>query len=231
MPMPRYRRLFLPDIPLHIVQRGHDRQPVFVEPSDYVYYLSNLAEAKVACEISVHAYCLMTNHVHLLVSPGQQADQVSVFMRILAARQTRYANRKEKRSGTLWEGRFKPSLVDSFAYLLACYRYIELNPVSAGIVSSPDEYGWSSYGHNSGKAHCDWLDTHEEYAALGTDRETRQTAYRAFVGQGVSDEERDRIHSALNRCQVTGNDRFRAALERRTGRRLSVAAPGRPRKK
>ncbi|MCH8867952.1 MAG: transposase [Proteobacteria bacterium] len=118
--MPRYRRLFLPHFPLHIVQRGHDRQPVFVERVDYEYYLSNLKEMKNKLSISVYAYCLMTNHVHLLIMPDQNTDNVSQLLRVLAGRQTRYVNKLEKRTGTLWEGRFKSSLVDSHSYLLAC---------------------------------------------------------------------------------------------------------------
>lgn len=226
--MPRYRRLFLPDIPVHAVQRGHDRQPVFVEHEDYLYYLSNLVEAKETYGIRVYSYCLMTNHVHLLLCPGEQADAVSALMRVVAARQTRYVNRKESRTGTLWEGRFKASLVDSGQYFLACCRYIELNPVRAGIVSDPGKYAWSSYVHNAGISNVSWLDHHPEFELSGYAGRDRQTVYRAFVNAGISTAERDVIRTAVRRNQVTGNDRFRDAIARRTGRRLSTAAPGRP---
>ena len=136
--MPRYPRLFLPDIPLHVVQRGHNKKPVFGEPADYRYYLDNLIEKKNELGIRVFGYCLMTNHVHLIVMPGKQVENISRLMRVLAARQTRRVNKRESRSGTLWEGRFKASLVDSDAYLLACYRYVDLNPVRAGIAETPE---------------------------------------------------------------------------------------------
>jgi REP-associated tyrosine transposase len=226
--MPRYARLFLPGLPLHIVQRGHDRKVVFVEPGDYQYYLENIVEAKDRYDVSVHAYCLMTNHVHLLVSPGPEAKGISAFMRVLAARQTRYVNKRERRTGTLWESRFKASPVDSSAYVLACYRYIELNPMRARMVEQPADYDWSSYRHNTGIARTDWLDKHPELLAVHTDTMARQEAYAEFVGLGISDEERELIKTALNRNQVTGNDLFRKELERRTGRRLSTAGPGRP---
>jgi putative transposase len=226
--MPRYARLFLPGIPLHIVQRGHDRNAIFVARDDYRYYLDNIVEARNRFDVEVHSFCLMTNHVHLLVSPGPEAHLVSAFMRMLAARQTRYVNKQEHRTGTLWEGRFKASLVDSSSYLLACHRYIELNPVRAGMVGHPAEYAWSSYRHHAGIEHTKWLDEHEELRALGPDSRARQKAYAALVEEGISEEEYGVIRTAWRRNQVTGPDRFREELERRSGRRLSTAGPGRP---
>lgn len=226
--MPRYPRLFVTDIPIHIVQRGHDRQPIFLEPSDFEYYLDNIIEAKSLYSIKVYAYCLMTNHVHLLLSPGLNAGLVSMFMRVLAARQTRYINKKRGRTGTLWEGRFKASLIDSSAYLLACCRYIELNPVRAGIVSIPGEYRWSSYRHHIGMAAADWLDLHPEIAALGTTASRRRAAYERLVAEGMTDDEHEAIRIAVKRNQVTGDKSFREALARRLGTRLSAASPGRP---
>ena len=226
--MPRYPRLFVTDMPVHIVQRGHDRQPTFLEPSDFEYYLDNITEAKSMYSIRVHAYCLMTNHVHLLVSPGLDARLVSTFMRVLAARQTRYINKKRRRTGTLWEGRFKASLIDSSAYLLACCRYIELNPVRAGIVSRPGEYRWSSYRHHTGMAAVEWLDLHPEIAALGTTADRRRAAYERLVAEETTDDEHQAIRIAVNRNQVTGDESFRETLARRLGTRLSAASPGRP---
>lgn len=225
--MPRYPRVFVPTIPLHIVQRGHNRQPVFLERSDFEYYLVNLAEVRGAYGVKVHAFCLMTNHVHLLLTPGSLSEAVSAFMRVLAARQTRFVNKREGRTGTLWEGRFKASPIDSSAYMLACYRYIELNPVRANMVAHPRDYEWSSYRHNVGDQKVDWLDRHEELLALG---EAPAAAYRQLVAEGVSAEDTATIRTALKRNQVTGNDKFRASLAARLGRRLSNRAPGRPRK-
>ncbi len=226
--MPRYPRLFLPEMPVHIVQRGHDRQPVFVQKQDFEYYLDNMVEAKSRYSVKVFAYCLMTNHVHLLASPGKDAKLISKFMRLLAARQTRYTNKKEARTGTLWEGRFKASLVDSAAYLLACCRYIELNPVRARVASAPGDYRWSSYRHHTGRQTVEWLDLHPEVAALGTTAARRWSAYERLAATGVTQAELEAIRVAVSRNQVTGDEVFREALARRVGRRLSAASPGRP---
>ncbi len=148
--MPRYLRALLPGYPHHIIQRGHDRQSVFANDSDFRVYLDNLSEQINVLNVSLFSYCLMTNPIHLLVQPERDGADLSRLMRIVAARQTRYINRLEHRTGTLWEGRFKCSIVDFEKYLLACCRYIELNPVRAGMVREPAEYTWSSYRQRVG---------------------------------------------------------------------------------
>lgn len=227
--MPRYHRLFLPYMPLHIVQRGHDRQPVFVERTDYEYYLANLREMKKELSIRVYAYCLMTNHVHLLIEPGETTETVSQLLRVLAGRQTRRINTLEKRTGTLWEGRFKASLVDSEAYLLACYRYIDLNPVRAAMTGAPDDYEWSSFRHHAVPSKNNWLDPSDAYQALGATDMARSLSYRAFVSEGIADRELATIRTAVRRNQVTGTTRFKEKLAERTGRRISSRGRGRPR--
>lgn len=140
--MPRIRRVVLPNYPHHVVQRGHNRQVVFAETSDFEHYLADLRELKEVFGVKVYAYCLMTNHVHLLLASGDTASGLGQLMKALAARMTRYRNRLEGRSGTLWESRYKSSVVQSDTYLLACSRYIELNPVRARIVpriANPDD--------------------------------------------------------------------------------------------
>lgn len=226
--MPRYPRLFLPDIPLHIVQRGHDRKPVFVEPADYQYYLDNLIEMKSELDIRVFGYCLMTNHVHLIVMPGERVESVSKLIRVLAARQTRRVNKLENRSGTLWEGRFKASLIDTDAYLLACYRYVDLNPVRASMVAHPEEFPWSSYRSHADPIGEDWLDESQTYMSLGNSGHERARTYRSYVSQQVDTGELKLIRNALKRNQVTGTDQFRRELEHRIGRRLSSRSQGRP---
>lgn len=226
--MPRYPRLFLPDMPLHIVQRGHDQQPVFNQRADYEYYLFNLFEAKSELAIAVYAYCLMTNHVHLVLAPGQEPDHISKLIKILAARQTRHVNKLESRSGTLWEGRFKASLIETDAYLLSCYRYVELNPVRAAMVSSPADYEWSSYRRNAAIAEDTRMDTSSTYQALGSCDADRAVAYRNFVAHGVDDSELDLIRTAVKRNQLTATSDFRQDLARRTGRHLSARGQGRP---
>jgi len=138
--MPRTARIILPAYPHHIIQRGHNRQSVFACEDDYRYYLENLAEWKERFACKVYAFCLMTNHVHLIVKPGEDAENLSRLMKRLAGRQTRFVNRQEGRSGTLWEGRFKSSPIESNSYLLACCRYVEMNPVFAGMCDDPAEY-------------------------------------------------------------------------------------------
>jgi len=138
--MPRKARVVLPNYPHHVVQRGYNRQAVFIEETDYLYYLENLAEWKTTLGCKVYGYCLMTNHVHLIVDPGERAENLGLLVKRLAGRQTRLVNRVERRTGSLWEGRYKSSAIETDRYLLACCRYVELNPVRAGMVATPAEY-------------------------------------------------------------------------------------------
>jgi len=215
-------------MPLHIVQRGHDRNAVFVQQTDYVYYLENLKQVKADLHIKVFGYCLMTNHVHLLLAPGDDVSNISRLMKILAARQTRYVNKLEKRSGTLWEGRFKASLIDSDSYLLACYRYVDLNPVRARLVNTPLEYRWSSFREHAGSAPTGWLDDAPSFLDLGRTASDRRASYLEFVNQLIPESQLQLIRSAIQRNQVTGSAKFRAQITERTGRRISARAQGRP---
>ena len=228
--MPRYRRLFIPHAPLHIVQRGHDRKPVFAQSEDYRFYLDNLFAAKQDFSIQVLSYCLMTNHIHLVVVPGDDTAAISKLMRVLAGRQTRHVNKLERRSGTLWEGRFKASLIDTERYLLACCRYVDLNPVRAMMVAAPEEYKWSSFRGRADFSHDPILDRHPVFEALGEFPEQRARAYYRFVTRGTSDDELSIIRQALQRNQLTGDARFKIEIEARIGRRLSARAQGRPKK-
>jgi putative transposase len=227
----RRPRVFVPGYPHHIVQRGHDRKAVFVEPADYAYYLANLAEFKVHYDVAVYAWCLMTNHVHLILCPGNHGADISALMRRVSARQARYVNRLEQRSGTLWEGRFKCSVVDTDAYLLACMRYVDLNPVRAGLCRHPGEYRWSSYTHKVGQARNDtWLDPDPVTLAMGEDDLSRQRAYEQFVMADIADGEQELIRTAVRRNQLTGRARFVDEIEQRTGLRIEARGPGRPKK-
>lgn len=228
--MPRFPRCFVPHTPLHITQRGHDRKPVFVDEADYRFYLDNLAAAKEDLDVRLLSYCLMPNHVHLVFVPGDETTAVSMLMRILAARQTRRMNRLEHRSGTLWEGRFKASLIDTDAYLLACCRYVDLNPVRAALVETPESYRWSGFRGRIGMALDPMLDEHSVLESLGTSNAQRALAYKEFVEQGISDNELSLIRRSLQRNQLTGNARFRSKIEARLGRRISDKPPGRPKK-
>jgi putative transposase len=231
----RHPRVFVPGYPHHVVQRGHDRKAVFVKPADCMYYLANLAEFKVHYDVAVYAWCLMTNHVHLVLCPRNHGSDISALMRRVSARQARYANRLEQRSGTLWEGRFKCSVVDTDAYLLACMRYADLNPVRAGLCRQPGEYRWSSYAHKVGRPredrNDDWLDCDPVTREMGEDDAGRQRAYARFVRADIADGELGFIRIAVRRNQLTGRGRFVDEIEQRTGLRIEARGPGRPAKK
>jgi len=221
-------RVILPGYPHHIVQRGHNRQAVFAEPDDYQYYLDTLAEFKDVYGIAVYAWCLMTNHVHLLVAPGEEVAAVGSLMKRLAGRQTRYHNRLEGRSGTLWESRYKSSPVETDTYLLACVRYIELNPVRARLVATPEAYRWSSCRHRLGRSERSCLDEDPCYRALGANAVDRAARYRRFLQNAIPEGEWTLIRAALQRGQLTGSERFEQQVARIVGRRIGNRGPGRP---
>jgi putative transposase len=171
--MARLPRLDLPGIPQHVVQRGNDRQACFATDVDYGQYLQELREAALKHDCAVHAFVLMTNHVHLLVTPSG-AGAISRMMQAVGRRYVGSFNARYRRTGTLWEGRFKAALIDSERYLMACYRYVELNPVRAGMTTSPGEYPWSSYAHNAWGQQHPLIAPHQEYLNLGSDPPARQ---------------------------------------------------------
>lgn len=202
--MARLPRLDLPDIPQHVIQRGNNRLPCFLAEEDYVRYKEDLLDAAMQCECAIHAYVLMTNHVHLLVTGGTRGA-VSRMMQRLGRRYVACFNASYRRTGTLWEGRYKSSLVDTERYLLTCYRYIELNPVRAAMVADPGEYRWSSYRRNAlGKA--DRLVTpHRCYLSMGKDEEQRPAAYRTLFARAISDDELADIRAYAQQQKALGS--------------------------
>lgn len=227
--MPRLGRIVLPRYPHHVVQRGHNRQVIFAEPQDYERYLNTLQEFKVEYGVEVYAYCLMTNHIHLLLAPSEP-DAIGKLMKRLAGRQTRYHNRLEGRSGTLWEGRYKSSLVQQDDYLLACCRYIELNPVRARMAAIPEDYRWSSCRVRLGHETADWLDPDPCYLALGETDAARRQRYRAYLHASIPSGEWKLIREAVQRGQLTGDDRFTQQVADIVGRRVERRGRGRPAK-
>jgi putative transposase len=179
--MARPPRLVIPGIALHIRHRGVNKAACFFDDTDRLVYLSRLRELAAATRCALHAYCLMTNHVHLLLTPPEEGA-AAILMRELGQCYVQYVNRRHRRTGTLWEGRFRSCLVDSAAYVLACHRYIELNPVEAGMVPSPLAYRWSSHSENTGAEDRRMLSAHAEYEALAPSIERRQGAYRSLFG-------------------------------------------------
>ena len=226
--MPRRARMYLAGLPYHVVQRGNNREACFVEPENYLYYLELWQELFTRYGVSVHAYVLMTNHVHFLATPDNETA-ISNTMKVAGSRYAQYINKKYRRTGTLWEGRHRASLVQSERYLLTCMRYIELNPVRAQMVARPEEYRWSSYGVNAWSDHS-WLRPHEDYLRLGSSSAARGHAYRELFKTGLSEEDLHLLRKAAHCCQPVGNNRFREPIERKYGLQLGQMERGRPRK-
>jgi len=225
--MPRTARLVIPNYPHHIIHRGHNRQPVFMSDDDYLYYLDNLYEWKTNLKCRLYAYCLMTNHVHLILDPGENEENLAKLMKRVAGRQTRYVNKMEKRTGTLWEGRYKSSPICVDSYLMACSRYIELNPVRACLVDHPEGYQWSSYEEKTGKE-LKVVDADPLYLGLSDDPEKRKAKYEEWVLSAIPEGEWELIRSATQRGQLTGGSKFYDLVAERLGQRIEARKPGRP---
>jgi putative transposase len=226
--MPRNARIVIRGYPHHISQRGHNRQAVFISDEDYLFYLENLREWKEKLACKVYAYCLMTNHVHLIVDPGEDERNLAQLIKRVAGRQTRYVNRQEKRTGSLWEGRYKSSTISTDEYLLACCRYVELNPVRAGIVTDPMDYRWSSYRGKTGKHKEEWLDFDPCYMGLAGSKKKRAERYREWVKGTIPEGEWEVIRQSLQRGQLTGSARFVDEIEQKIKKRIEIRGPGRP---
>jgi putative transposase len=226
--MPRRPRIHLDAVPLHIVQRGHNREPCFFAEDDYFSYLHWLGQALQEHQCKLHAYVLMTNHVHLLLTP-KKAQDVPRLIISLGRRYVQYVNRTYKRTGTLWDSRYKSSLVHAASYLFACQRYIELNPVRAAMVEDPGYYRWSSYRANALGQGDARVSPHALYLGLGTTAARRQSAYRALFRSQLDKAAIEDIRLALNQNQPLGNERFLGKIEALTGVRREARPRGRPR--
>lgn len=227
--MARSPRIVVPGQPLHLIQRGNNRQPTFYSEEDYRFYLECLHDAASYYSCAMHAYVLMTNHVHLLLTPFN-AQSASQCMQAVGRRYVRYINQAYRRSGTLWEGRFKSALIDSERYLLTCSRYIELNPVRAGMATAPGDYRWSSYCGNALGRTDTLITSHFVYQALGDSVEQRAEAYRTLFNRHLTKDDVTAIRDATEEGTILGNDRFRADIESALQRRLVRMAHGGDRK-
>jgi putative transposase len=212
--MPRQPRYFVPNLPQHVVARGVDRQAVFFRDQDYTLYHQCLMRAARVSHCQVHAYVLMTNHVHLLVTPEEQSS-LPVLMQSVGRNYVQRINSQYKRTGTLWEGRYKASPVQSDRYLLACYRYIELNPVRAAMVMSPGDYHFSSYGGNAWGTLDPLLSPHPVFLGLHSDPEGRRRAYRSLFQDTLSEDLLSVFRNKTNACAVIGSDLFRDEIAKR----------------
>lgn len=227
--MARLPRIDLPGLPQHIIQRGNNRIPIFFHEEDYHVYLDYLREALNNNTCDLYAFVLMTNHVHLLAM-GAEPGNISDLMQSVGRRYVRYINATYKRTGTLFEGRFKASLIESERYLLTCMRYIELNPVRAGVVGAPGRYRWSSYRHHVGEKTLTWLTDPREYRRLGRSREARAHAYQALFKEPLAAHEMATIRAHLNKDCVLGAAKFQKEIEQMLGRRARIVPRGRPKK-
>ena len=225
--MPRKRRFYMSGVPAHIVQRGNNRQPVFLDAEDFEAYLNWLNEAADAHGCCLHAYVLMTNHVHLLLTPDEPFS-ISQTVQQLGRKYVTYFNRRYSRSGTLWEGRHKGSIIQSASYALNCYRYIELNPVRAGMVDAPDSYAWSSYHWNALGDQRSLIPL-PEYQSLGSTVLQRRQAYRDFVKVPISSEETERIRRCVQTGTVLGDANFNELVALTLGTNVGYDKRGRPR--
>jgi putative transposase len=219
--------MYLPGVPSHVVQRGNNRDVCFYCDDDYQFYLECLKQAARKYGVSIHAYVLMTNHVHLLLTPAQ-TESISRAMQSIGRRYVQYINFTYRRSGTLWEGRHKASLVDAESYLLSCYRYIELNPVRAGMVEHPGDYRWSSYRHHAYDEKNALISDHELFRRLGLNAEERRHHYRMLFNVDLDKDLLHTIRTAANFSMPLGNDRFKAQIEQALGRSVGQARRGKP---
>lgn len=227
--MARRRRLSYPNVPQHLIQRGNNRQVCFADEQDLLTFGQWLCDYSAEYGVAVHSWVFMTNHIHLLATPTGP-DSIGLMMQALGRRYVRYFNSRHRRTGTLWEGRYRSCLVDSDGYLLQCQRYIELNPVRATMVTAPGDYRWSSYRTNAfGKA-SRLISPHTLYQQLGSTPPERQSVYRELFKEVLQDELVEAIRATTLSGLALGNDKFKREIEALSGQSVSAGKPGRPAK-
>jgi putative transposase len=225
--MPRSPRLVMSGQAHHVIQRGNNRQAIFFEDADRRFFLDRLRIALAEHRCALHAWVLMTNHLHLLLTP-ETDDRIGRLMQSVGRSYVGYVNRRRGRTGTLWEGRFKSTIVDSEDYVMACYRYIEANPLRAAMVTDAGDHPWSSYRRNAFGRDDGLVRDHPNYRALASTSAERQSLYRQAFAEGLSDELLTTLRDATQRGWVPGRDAFRREVETALGRRLGPPVRGRP---
>ena len=223
--MPRLPRYVLPGQPQHIIQRGNNRCPIFINDEDYECFGHLLQVAARRHECHIHAYVFMTNHVHLLLTPDTE-DAISKTMQSVGVRYVQYFNRTYGRTGTLWDGRYKATIIDSEHYLFTCYRYIELNPVRANMVAHPAQYPWSSYQANALGMYDGLIEPHRLYMELDKDTCSRRATYRDFFNAEIDEKTLNEIRFAIDKGWALGNDRFKKDIEQMLQRRTRPLSRG-----
>jgi len=223
--MARLPRFVIPNQPQHVIQRGNNRDIIFVTDEDYHFYLQKLEDACKKYDCSLHAYALMTNHVHLLITPHSE-NGISKVMQYIGRYYVQYFNYHYKRTGTLWEGRYKATLIDSESYLLTCSRYIELNPVRAGMVKMPEDYPWSSFHYNALGKNNRLITPHAIYTALSIGNSPCHSQYYKLFSTDISSYELNEIRVSTNKAWVLGSDRFKSKIEKLLKRQMQPKQRG-----
>ena len=225
--MARLPRLTVPGYPHHIIQRGNNRQAIFAGTADYEMLLKLLEEHSVQAGIEIHSYVLMSNHFHLLATP-KTAQAIPEMMQAVGRRYVRHFNQRQARTGTLWEGRYKSTLIQAERYLLACMAYIDLNPVRANLAGDPVDYFWSSHAYYLGRRNDRLVTPHPLYWELGNTPFAREAAYGQLVRSGISSQQQNALTDSVLRGWALGEPDYVADLQKRTARRLSKERAGRP---
>lgn len=225
--MARLPRLTIPGYPHHIIQRGNNRQAIFAAGGDYQALLGLLEEHARKSQVAIHAYVLMSNHFHLLATP-ETSEAIPEMMQAVGRRYVRYFNQRQGRSGTLWEGRYKSTLIQAERYLLACMVYIDLNPVRAGLVGEPGDYPWSSHANYVGRHNDRLISPHPLYWELGNTPFAREAAYAEMVQSGITAQQQRALTDSALRGWALGEADYVADLQKRTARRVAKTRAGRP---
>ncbi|MBH2020573.1 MAG: transposase [Burkholderiales bacterium] len=225
--MARLSRLTVPGYPHHIIQRGNNRQAIFSSAADYQMLLALLDENAQKFGVALHAYVLMENHFHLLATPTT-AEGLPQMMQAVGRRYVRYFNDRQGRSGTLWEGRYRSTLIDADRYLLACMVYIDLNPVRAGLVKEAASYPWSSHAHYVGLRTDKMITPHALFWTLGNTPFSREAAYAELVAHGITPVQQEALTQSALSGWALGDEKFVVNLQKQTNRRLKKTLPGRP---
>ncbi len=225
--MARHPRLALPGYPHHVIQRGNNRQPIVLDEADRKMLYSLWLEESQRHKVAVNAYVLLDNHFHLLLTPPSE-EAMSLMMQSVGRSYVRYFNKRHNRTGTLWEGRYKSSVLDSEAYLLTCMSYIDLNPVRAGLVEAPENFDWSSYKHLIGQKIDKLVTPHALYWGLGNTPFSREAAYAEFVSSGLSATIQKDLTESVLKGRVVGRPEFLKSLQKKTQRPILPQKAGRP---
>ena len=228
--MARLPRYFAPNCPQHVILRGNNRAPIFAAEADYAKFNDCLEDAARNHDVAIHAYVFMSNHFHLLATPGSE-QALGKTLQSVGRQYVQYFNHSYQRTGTLWEGRYRATVIEAERYLVTCMRYIEMNPVRAGMVAHPRDYRWSSYRAHAEGVVDGLLSAHEIYRRLGRSEAERQAAYRQLFRAQVGKAEVQQIRDATNQAWALGGDRFRRKVEALAGRRAAPLPKGRPGRK